>query len=211
MLGSQEAISIPVAYIETFAMTFGAFLIGYFGASLYHKWLSKRRQKTQTSELEALRNKVKNLQDELDRKADGVFRKDRMDEEYEYLQVRNRAFSDEVISEKVVEKEILPTINFERIGRSSAAERNELQQIVGIGPYTEAKLNELGIYSFDQISKFTNEDIEIVTKLIKFFPDRIKNDRWVEKAKRLKEITREDTDGDLDDSKKKIPNKKPTY
>ena len=184
---SQEAISIPVIYIETFVMTLIAFLIGYTGAHLYHKSISKKKQGGNDNIIKNLNEKIKALQNELDHKSDDLIRKDRMDEEFEHTQVRNRAFSEEVISEKVIRKNYNDLINFNRIGTSTASEKNELQKIIGIGPYTEAKLNELGIYTFDQISRLTKEDIEIITKLIKFFPDRIKNDRWVAKAKRLKE------------------------
>lgn len=210
MIGSQEAISIPVAYVETFVMTLGAFLIGYLGAHLYKSIRFKKQDALHNDELKKLKNKVKNLQEQLDSKADGVFRKDRMDEEFEHLHVRKRAFSDEVISEKVAAKEDKTLINFDRIGSANASQRNDLQQIIGIGPYTEAKLNELGIYTFDQISRFTKEDIDIVTKLIKFFPDRIKNDRWVDKAKRLKTLSTDENNNQID-SKKKMSNEKTTY
>lgn len=187
MIISQEAISIPVVYIETFVMTLIAFLIGYTGAHLYNKSILKKNQVANDEIIKNLNEKIKILQEELEQKSDIVIRKDRMDEEFEHTHVRNRAFSEEVISEKVIHKNYNDLINFNRIGTAAASEKNELQKIIGIGPYTEAKLNELGIYTFDQISRLTKEDIEIITKLIKFFPDRIKNDRWVAKAKRLKE------------------------
>ncbi|WP_396596688.1 hypothetical protein [Dokdonia sp. R86516] len=207
MTVSQDAISIPVAYLETFVMTLVAFLIGYIGSHLYSKIVLKKNLEAQNERINTLKETVNNLQDELDRKADGVFRKDRMDEEFDHIKVRSRAFSQEVISEKVVEKDYTDLINFERIGTAQASDKNELQKIIGIGPYTEAKLNELGIYTFDQISRLTKEDIEIITKLIKFFPDRIKNDRWVAKAIRLKEQLA----NDANDPKKKMKHKKTTY
>lgn len=207
MTVSQDAISIPVAYLETFVMTLVAFLIGYIGSHLYSKIVLKKSLEAQNERINTLKETINNLQDELDRKADGVFRKDRMDEEFDHIKVRSRAFSQEVISEKVVEKDYTDLINFERIGTAQASDKNELQKIIGIGPYTEAKLNELGIYTFDQISRLTKEDIEIITKLIKFFPDRIKNDRWVAKAIRLKEQLADDAN----DPKKKMKHKKTTY
>ncbi len=207
MFVSQEAISIPVAYLETFIMTLVAFLIGYIGSNLYNKIILKKNLAAQSETIQNLKKTIINLEDELDRKGDGVFRKDRMDDEFDHLKVRNRAFSQEVISEKLVEKDYSDIINFDRIGTASVFDKNELQQIIGIGPYTEAKLNELGIYTFDQISRLTKEDIEIITKLIKFFPDRIKNDRWVAKAIRLKEQLLEDAQ----DPKKKMKHKKTTY
>lgn len=63
--------------------------------------------------------------------------------------------------------------------------RDDLTQISGIGPVIQRKLNELEIYSFQQISEFTPEMIERVTKTIKFFPDRIGRDNWIGQAAAL--------------------------
>lgn len=209
MLVLQEAISIPIAYIETFVMTLVAFIIGYTGAQLSNKVKAKRKLQAHKDEVAKLSNKLNNLQDELDRKADGVFRKDRMDEEFEHLQIRNRAFSEDVLTEKLIKSDIKDPISYERIGKATIEERNDLQKITGIGPYTEEKLNELGIYTFEQISRFNNEDILAVTKLIKFFPDRIKKDRWVAKAKLLT-ATAQLENANTENSKKKIMNEKTT-
>lgn len=209
MLVLQEAISIPIAYIETFVMTLVAFIIGYTGAQLSNKIKAKRKLQAHKDEVAKLSNKLNNLQDELDRKADGVFRKDRMDEEFEHLQIRNRAFSEDVLTEKLVKSDIKDPISYERIGKATIEERNDLQKITGIGPYTEEKLNELGIYTFEQISRFNNEDILAVTKLIKFFPDRIKKDRWVAKAKLLT-ATAQLENANTENPKKRIMNEKTT-
>ncbi|WP_299149393.1 hypothetical protein [uncultured Dokdonia sp.] len=209
MLVLQEAISIPIAYIEIFVMTLVAFIIGYTGAQLSNKVKAKRKLQAHKDEVAKLSNKLNNLQDELDRKADGVFRKDRMDEEFEHLQIRNRAFSEDVLTEKLIKSDVKDPISYERIGKATIEERNDLQKITGIGPYTEEKLNELGIYTFEQISRFNNEDILAVTKLIKFFPDRIKKDRWVAKAKLLT-ATAQLENVNTENSKKKIMNEKTT-
>lgn len=186
MLIAQEAISIPIAYIETFVMTFVSFGIGYLGAVFYARARINRTTTTHKHEIKKLTNRINDLQMELDRTTGNTPAKDRMDQDIEQVKFQRRAFSEEVLDEKVVQKETTE-INFSRIGKASEAQRDDLQQVVGIGPYTEAKLNELGIYTFNQISKFTDDDISVITKLIKFFPDRIKNDHWVAKARSLKE------------------------
>ena len=33
-----------------------------------------------------------------------------------------------------------------------------IQKIDGIGPYIEQKLNEIGVYNYDQISRFTDAE-----------------------------------------------------
>ena len=62
---------------------------------------------------------------------------------------------------------------------------NDLTQISGIGPAIQRKLNELDIYSFQQVSELTPDMIERITKSIKFFPDRIGRDNWIGQAAAL--------------------------
>lgn len=77
------------------------------------------------------------------------------------------------------------TINFGRIGTATADVADDLKKIKGIGPFIEAKLNALGIFTFAQISRFTDEDVEAVTKAIKFFPGRIKRDNWAAQSQKI--------------------------
>lgn len=77
-------------------------------------------------------------------------------------------------------------INFERIGRSSAHEKDDLKRIKGVGTFIEEKLNALGIYTFAQLSKFNQEDETKVNEAIEFFPGRIRRDAWVAQAKALR-------------------------
>ena len=64
-------------------------------------------------------------------------------------------------------------------------ERDDLTLIKGIGPFIEKRLNMLDIYTFRQISEFTPEIVEQVTKAIEFFPNRIVRDNWVGQATNL--------------------------
>lgn len=79
-----------------------------------------------------------------------------------------------------------PKLNFENFGYGNSEKKDDLTRINGIGPYIEQRLNEIGIYNYDQISKFKEEDIRILTELIDFFPDRIERDSWVAQAASLK-------------------------
>ena len=85
--------------------------------------------------------------------------------------------------QKALEKQEL---NFDNFGYASASEKDDLTQISGVGPYIEQKLNEIGIYTYDQISRFNWEDIQTVTEMIDFFPGRMERDNWVGQAERLK-------------------------
>ncbi len=59
---------------------------------------------------------------------------------------------------------------------------DDLKRIKGIGNAIESKLNNLGIYNFEQIAHFSDESIAWVAQKIGSFPDRIDRDRWVEQA-----------------------------
>ncbi|GAA4463321.1 hypothetical protein GCM10023189_41190 [Nibrella saemangeumensis] len=76
-----------------------------------------------------------------------------------------------------------PELNFDRIGRATPAEADDLKDIVGIGPLLERKLHSLGIYTYRQIANFTKEDMAKVNEIIEFFPGRIERDNWVGQAK----------------------------
>ncbi|GAB3013797.1 hypothetical protein [Spirosoma pulveris] len=78
-------------------------------------------------------------------------------------------------------------VNFDRIGRATATEADDLKDIVGIGPFLERKLHSLGIYTYRQIANFTKEDVDKVNELIEFFPGRIERDEWVNQAKAIYE------------------------
>lgn len=78
-------------------------------------------------------------------------------------------------------------LNFDRIGLASAAEADDLKDIVGIGPFLERKLHSLGIYTFRQVANFTKEDVNLVNEIIEFFPGRIERDNWVGQSKTFHE------------------------
>jgi predicted flap endonuclease-1-like 5' DNA nuclease len=48
----------------------------------------------------------------------------------------------------------------------------------------ERTLNRLGITSFEQIARFTRQDIERVAEALQSFPDRIVRDDWIRGAKK---------------------------
>ncbi len=82
-------------------------------------------------------------------------------------------------------REKAKSFDYTTIGTASATQKDDLKIISGIGPFIEEKLNALGIYTFEQISRFTKKDVENVTEVIKFFPGRIERDHWIDQAKEL--------------------------
>lgn len=80
--------------------------------------------------------------------------------------------------------------------RAQQTERDDLTRIDGVGAFLEKKLNDAGIYSYDQIANWDKTDIDRITRAIQFFEGRIEKDNWVGQARRLK-AQREDNPQDL--------------
>jgi predicted flap endonuclease-1-like 5' DNA nuclease len=64
--------------------------------------------------------------------------------------------------------------------------RDDLKKISGIGNFLEQRLNQLGIFRFEQIAKLGKKEIDSISSKIGAFPDRIIRDNWVDQARRLK-------------------------
>ena len=71
-----------------------------------------------------------------------------------------------------------------QISMVAASEKDDLKKINGIGPFIEEKLNDLGIYSFHQVSQLDGL-LPVLTTAIEFFPGRIERDEWIGQADRL--------------------------
>jgi len=70
-------------------------------------------------------------------------------------------------------------------GHRSGAERDNLQEIRGIGPVVERTLHRAGVYRYAQIAIWTHEDILSIGKRLRGFRDRIVRDRWTAAARKL--------------------------
>jgi len=79
-------------------------------------------------------------------------------------------------------------IYYNRIGIAKKEEADDLTIISGIGGWIKEKLNVLDIYTFRQISNFTEEDVRTVTEAIEYFPGRIERDEWILQARELVRI-----------------------
>jgi len=78
-----------------------------------------------------------------------------------------------------------PLLDFTSFGNATNSEKDSLTKINGIGPYIEQKLNEIDIYTYNQISNLKESDIRTITEIIDFFPGRIERDDWVGQATAL--------------------------
>ncbi|MEZ4777824.1 MAG: NrfD/PsrC family molybdoenzyme membrane anchor subunit [Flavobacteriaceae bacterium] len=101
--------------------------------------------------------------------------------------------SAKVKAEKAVDK---PTVDvsentkslLKNIGSFDAATQtaDDLKLISGVGPKMEEKLHQLGIYTFEQVSKMTDTEYDLLDSIIDEFPGRAKRDDWAGQASKLK-------------------------
>ncbi len=68
---------------------------------------------------------------------------------------------------------------------ASADNADDLKLISGIGPVLEAKINEIGIYTFEQLSKMTKVEYDLLDSLTGKFPGRAERDNWAAQATEL--------------------------
>jgi Uncharacterized conserved protein len=182
-------------YTGIFLLMLSTFLIGYFSSW----WLQKNKH-------ESIINRLKKKINTLKKQNDDQLKRDKIKNiETIFTEIRPKIIevvkeTQEEINETKSPKRVAlkartsyvtynkskPKLNFNNFGYASREESNDLTRINGIGPYIEQKLNEIGIFSYDQISKFTIEDIRAITQLIDFFPERIERDNWVGQARSLK-------------------------
>ncbi len=71
------------------------------------------------------------------------------------------------------------------VGEGSSDQKDDLKEISGVGPVYEEKLNSIGIFTFEQVSKLTPESIKAIEELTKYFPGKIEREDWVSQAKNL--------------------------
>lgn len=72
------------------------------------------------------------------------------------------------------------------IYKEAPSEVDDLKKISGVGPVLEQKLNEIGIYKFEQVENWSAEQIAEFDDLLSF-KGRIERDNWLDQAKQLKE------------------------
>ncbi len=75
----------------------------------------------------------------------------------------------------------------ERLTEADHDARDDLKQIKGVGPAIEKTLNELGIFSFQQIADMSEYDIDRVAQRLKGFRSRIYREDWIGQARELRD------------------------
>ncbi len=180
MFENMNPLDKSTAWFEIFLLMLGAFLIGYFFARSYFKSKYKGLLDLCHEEKEKLK-KIGYT------KANTTFHKETKEDDTTAEETAIKAVKTrERDGSSTSSNNPPPVLNFESFGKAEASEKDDLKLISGIGPFIEEKLNSIGIYTFDQISRFNTEDIQTVTELIQFFPGRIERDDWKGQAHLLK-------------------------
>jgi len=71
------------------------------------------------------------------------------------------------------------------IGTAVKADADDLKEINGIGPAYEKRLNEVGIYTYEQISKLKAADRDELSAIDGVTREKIESEEWVKQAKAL--------------------------
>lgn len=202
---SQFLSELP-NYAGIFLLMLSTFLIGYFAAwslqrSKYLKTLRKMNRKASFTQMAGKEKDIDVIFTEIKPKIMEVVKEAQEELDLQKEEEEVEGSNNEQLSETKAPEDIArqartsyitytknkPELNFENFGVSNKKDRQDLTKIDGIGPYIEQKLNEIGIYNFDQISRFKEEDIRVLTELIDFFPGRIERDDWIGQAESLKQ------------------------
>jgi len=75
----------------------------------------------------------------------------------------------------------------EKLSEPEHDAHDDLKQIKGVGPAIEKTLNELGIFSFQQIADMSEYDIDRVAQHLKGFRSRIYREDWIGQARELRD------------------------
>ena len=62
---------------------------------------------------------------------------------------------------------------------------DDLKKVKGIGPQMENTLNQIGIFTFAQVSKMTKKEYDLLDSITGSFPGRAQRDDWAGQAKKL--------------------------
>ena len=92
-------------------------------------------------------------------------------------------------AKKAADKPAATTVNVGKKPRAMKAARkggsDDLKMIKGVGPKLEKLLNEMGFYHYDQVAKWSADEIAWVDENLEGFKGRVSRDNWVEQAKTL--------------------------
>ena len=92
-----------------------------------------------------------------------------------------------IVAEEPNQELTVDTVNGEQPMSLTAArngQKDKLTRIRGVGVKMDDALNDIGIFHFDQIASWTDENVDWIENNIAF-PGRVKREQWVAQAKIL--------------------------
>ena len=69
---------------------------------------------------------------------------------------------------------------------STIQQADDLKKVKGIGPKMEEILNQIGIFTFAQVSKMTKNEYDLLDSITGSFQGRAERDDWAGQANKLK-------------------------
>jgi hypothetical protein len=180
---------------------FGAFCIGLFTA-LY---ASKVRQKDLEGQLETLNGTLQESQEALDKTAGRIEElreriaagvdpevymalRDRYDLlEYEHVELERRVALGLLGQprESADDLRFLEEIGIAITGEVPPEDLDDLTRIQGISPYLAERLKNIGIRTYDQIARLSDDQVRRVNDAIEILPGRIRREDWVGQCRRV--------------------------
>ena len=71
------------------------------------------------------------------------------------------------------------------IGTADESKKDDLKKLSGVGPAFETALNDAGIWTFEQISKMTKSEYDMMDAVTGKFPGKAEKEDWASQAKEL--------------------------
>ncbi len=107
--------------------------------------------------------------------------------EYEEKREHEPTTHTESLTDSEIDKDRIDEM-LNRIGIFDPATQSadDLQRLDGVGPVMEQKLHQVGIYTYEQVSRLTEEDYKLLARVIDNFPILDKRGDWNQQANQLK-------------------------
>lgn len=176
--------------IGVFILMLSTFLIGYFSAwwlqkIKYSSLINRLKNEINAGIMQRKINNIDTIYTELKPKIEETIK-------INVMETLNRSIDKRTSAAKTRSNYVSysmssPKLDFDSFGYADKKNKDNLTLIKGVGPYIELKLNEIGIYNYEQIKRLKESDIRVITSLIDFFPGRIERDDWVGQARELQE------------------------
>ena len=174
--------------IGVFILMLSTFLIGYFSAwwlqkIKYSSLINRLKNEINAGIMQRKINNIDTIYTELKPKIEETIK-------INVMETLNRSIDKRTSAAKTRSNYVSysmssPKLDFDSFGYADKNNKDNLTLIKGVGPYIELKLNEIGIYNYEQIKRLKESDILVITSLIDFFFFLIERDDWVVQAREL--------------------------